>query len=283
MAIRACVDQAELIAALEDTSHLVVEAAAERVNQPRAIPALLRAYLRLDKGAPGADPGCRSRMAILGALSRLESHEASDIARRAIRTVQVEMVGFGLEDTGIGLRSLGAGLLALLRPPGALLELALLLNDFEPNTNCSVLERPFAKRGPRAAAARSMGALGDPGGIALLAVKLAYPGPEIPEVLSECMDAIVALEDRAGAEFLVPYLTHLDPYLAATAATGLATLLRSQAIPHLESALESATPGARPSLVYAIASIRGDETRACLLRLSKHSDSAISQTAAEQL
>ncbi len=280
-AVKATDDHSLLIAALDDRSPLVVEVAAERISQPRAVGALVRTYWRLDGGAPESDPGCRSRLAVLGALARLEAPEAEEVALRAIRTVQVEAVGFGLEDTALTLRGAAAGCLANIRPPGALVEIGLLLFDEQPNVACSVAERPFAKAGARAAAARSLGALGDPAGLALLAVKLAYAAGELPEVLTECIDAVVALANPRGAEVIKPYLNSADPYLAVAAGTGLATLLREKAVPILEEAIESVGREARVPLVYALGSIRAEGARDAIRRLTRHDDPNVRSAAKE--
>ncbi|MDB4897289.1 MAG: hypothetical protein JWN15_3551 [Firmicutes bacterium] len=271
----------EVLAALDDPSAVVVEAAAQRLSQPRAAGALLRAYLRLHEGAPLSDSGCWARMAILEALARLEAPEGEDAARLAVRSVQVEAVGFGLSDTATGLRVAGAGLLANLRVPDALIDLAWLLHDFVPNANCSAAEAPFAKMAARVAAARAIGALGDPAGAAILGVKLAFPHAEVPDVLAECMDALVALREPRAFEFLQPWLASTNPYLVATAGTALAAADGLKALPLLVSALEDAVADAREPLVYAIGSIRADAAREALLRLAEHPDKRISKVAKE--
>lgn len=269
-AIQATRDPHALLSALRDPHPLVVEAAAGRIQSPGANRALLEAYLRVDQGAPKADPGCRARLALLSALARLEAPEAEEAAYKAVRTVQVEAVGFGREDTASTLRGAGAGVLAMLRSPGAAVEIGLLLYDFEPNAACSRRERPYAKAGPRAAAARSLAALGEPSSAALLAVKLKFPGEEVAEVLGECMDALVALQDPHALELLEPYLTHRDPYLAATAGAGIASAGGAAGVPVLEGALGQVAPEAQAPLVYAIASIRAQEAREALERLCDH-------------
>jgi hypothetical protein len=282
-AIRQETDEGALIGALDDLSPLVVEAAAQRVRQPRAAGALLRAYRRLHDGAPAADPGCWARMALLEALGRLEAPEGEEAARLAIRSVQVEVVGFGLADTATGLRVAAAAMLANLRPPGALLDLAWLLFDFEPNVGCSQHERPFAKLAARTAAAKAIGALGDPAGAALLHVKLAFPGEELPDVLAECMDALAALREPRALELLAPFLSGTSAYLAAAAGTAMAAAGGARAVPLLEAALDGAPREAREPLVLALASIRADEVRAALERLAAHADPVIERTAKQQL
>lgn len=271
----------EVLAGLDDPSPVVVEAAAKRITQPRAASALLRTYLRLHEGAPLSDPGCWARMAILEALARLEAPEGEDAARLAVRSVQVEAVGFGLSDTATGLRVAAVGLLANLRVPGALIDLAWLLHDFAPNVNCSAAEGPFAKMAARVAAAKAIGALGEPAGAAIVGVKLAFPEGEQPDVLAECMDALVALREPRSVELLQPWLRHTNAFLVAAAGTALAAADGLKALPLLLAALDTAMADAREPLVYAIGSIRADAAREALLRLTEHSDVRISSVAKE--
>lgn len=282
-AIRTTQSHEELIAALADPSPLVVEAAAKRIEQPRAAGALHRAYLRLHQAGADGDPGCWARIAIVEALARMGAPEGEEAARLAIRTVQVERVSNGLVDTATGLRVAAASLLANLRAPGALIDLAVLLFDRAPNALCSEAEAPFAKLATRTAAARAIGILGDMGGGAVLAVKLAFPDGELSEVLAECMDALVAVEEPRALEFLEPWLTREDPYLAAVAATAMAKVGREKAVAMLLEALPKAPRPARESLVLAVGSIRSEAARAAIGRLANDPDPVIQKAARELL
>lgn len=272
-------DQGALIEALTDPSNLVVEAAAKRINQPRAAAPLLRAYQRLHEGAATIDPGCWGRAAILEALGRLEAPEGEDAARLAVKTVQVEWVGTGPMDTATGLRVAGAGLLANRSAKGALLDLAILLYDKEPNTPTSDRESLYAKAAVRAAAARSIGVLGVPEGAAVLAVKLAFPEDELAEVLAECMDALVALREPRLVEILSPWLDATNSYLVTVAATALASSGGEAVLPLLLGALERAAPDAREPLVYAIAAVRAEGAREALRRLAEDEDPVVAKAA----
>lgn len=264
---------------LHDPSPLLVEEAAKRARTPNMAGPLLEAYCRLHAGAPQSDPGCWARMAIMEALSRLDAPEGEDTARLAVRTVQVEAVSGGMTDTATGLRVAGAGLLANLRVPGALLDLAWLLHDTEPNAACSHWERPFAKLATRVAAARAIGALGEPAGAAVLTVKLAFPGDELPDVLAECMDALVALEERRTVELLTPWLDSPDAYLTATAATDIAAAGGAAAVPILLGAVDRVCREAQAPLVFALGSIRADAAKEALERLAEHPDVNVREAA----
>lgn len=278
-AVQRTQDQSELIQALDDTSAPVVEAAAKRLTATKAAGALVRTYQRLHDGAPEADHGCWARMAIVEALGRLDAPEAEEVVRLAVRTVQVEPVGFGVADTATGLRLAGATALANLRPRGALIDLGWLLFDTEPNAACSPQEAPFAKLATRMGSAKAIGQLGDPAGAPLLAVKLALPGDEVPDVLAECMDALVALEEPRSLEFLRPYLASTNAYLVAVAATAIAGVGRAAAVPVLQAALAQVVPDGREPLVLALGSIRADEARAALAELADHPDAVVRETA----
>ncbi len=236
--IRSTRDQGELTLALSDPSHLVVEAAAKRLTDEGAATALLQSYLRLHEAAPRADPGCWARMAVIEAMSRLQSPRAEQAAKLAMDTVQVERVGTGLVDTATGLR---------------------------------------------AAAARAIGALGDLGGTAVLAVKLAYPGQELGEVLAECMDALAALKDERIVGILNPWLKYGNPYLVSVAATAMAQGAGKAALQALVASVPGAVADAREAVVYAIASVRSEETRAALQSLAESEDQVVSKAAKSML
>jgi HEAT repeat protein len=276
-------DQCELIAGLGDSSALVIEAAAKHITAPEAVGQLLAAYQRLHEAGPHGDSGCWGRMAILEALARLDAPDGVTAARLAIRTEQVEGLNYKITDTAVGLRIAAASMLANARADGALLDLALLLNDFEPNYRCSAAERPFAKLATRVAAAKALGALGDLGGVAVLAVKLVYPGEEQAEVLAECIDALAALGEPRACEWIEPWLRHGDSYLVSVAATALARLGKEQVVPLLEREAGEVVAEARASLVYALASIRADAVRAALCRLAEHEDERVSAAAREYI
>ncbi|HLO01773.1 MAG TPA: HEAT repeat domain-containing protein, partial [Symbiobacteriaceae bacterium] len=276
--VKASADPLFVSSALADRSSLVVEAAAQRltawlkadqleISLFTLAGALESAYRRLHEGGSVADPGCWGRLALLEAVAALHGRgragaaEAEAVARLAIKTVQIEVVSFGPQDSGKGLRASAALLLSNLRPPGALLELGLLLFDDAPN---EAREGSRHKAPCRQAAATAIGQLGDPAGAVLLAVRLQQSQGEEPEVLAEAMDALVALAEPRTVELLTPWLSVTDPYLVATAATGIAAVGRAAAVPLLLAALEGAMREAKEPLVYALGSVRADEGREAL-------------------
>src|SRR5690606_39785968 len=125
---------------------------------------------------------------LVTALASLGDHRAADVFFDAIETVQVEPSGAGLEDMAVPLRAQAAMGLAELAPPGALVDISLLLFDDQPKAPTATQHEPFVTLATRRVAARALASLGDPGGAAVLALKLRYPGNEVPEVLVECMD-----------------------------------------------------------------------------------------------
>lgn len=296
--VKASAEPAFVVQALADRSALVVEGAAQRLttwlkqdelrgfNLFALAGALEGAYRRLHEGGKEADPGCWGRLAILDALAALHGKgragaaEAEYVARLAIKTVQIEVLTFGPQDSGKSLRASAALLLANLRPPGALLDLGLLLFDDAPN---EARETARHKAPCRQAAAKAIGQLGDPTGAVLLAVRLQQAAGEEPEVLSEAMDGLVALAEPRTMELLAPWLSHPDPYLVATAATGIAAVGRAAAVPLLLAALEGALREAKEPLLYALGAVRADEGREALLRLTRDEDPLVARLAKELL
>lgn len=296
--VKSSTDRAFVQGALAERSSLIVEAAAQRltawlrqdelggVNLFELAGALESAYRRLHEGGSVADPGCWGRLAILECLGTLHGKgragaaEAEVVARLAIKTVQIEVLTFGPQDSGKSLRASAALLLSNLRPKDALMDLGLLLFDDAPN---EARETARHKAPCRQAAAKAIGQLGDPAGAALLAVRLQQAAGEEPEVLSEAMDGLVALGEPRTMELLAPWLSSRDPYLVATAATGIAAVGRAAAVPLLLAALEGALREAKEPLLYALGAVRADEAREALLRLSRDEDPLVARLAKELL
>lgn len=255
-----------LLRALQDRSNLVVAAAAKGLASPsaQAIEPLIKRYRWLDEKGKTRDPTCAARIAIIPALVACEATEAGGIFLRAIKTVQIEPSGMGVEDVAVPLRIEAATALATFRMPGALLALAILLVD----------DSPVA----RAAAAQALEHLGDPGAVALLGMRLASPGAEEPEVLVACMDALANLDAEATLQLVPPFLTDADPFLVAGAATALARLRQphhEKVLALLEEACNRAAAQAREAIVLAIASVRSDAVTQSLSRLANHHEEAV--------
>ncbi|MGI6081699.1 MAG: HEAT repeat domain-containing protein [Limnochordia bacterium] len=256
-----------LVEALEDRSNFVVAAAATGLASSAGediIEPLMGRYRWFDEKGETRDVTCAARIAIVSALITCRAVEAGDIYLRAVKTSQVEPSGMGLEDVAVPLRIKAANALAEFRIPGALVALAILLVD--------------DIAAARLAAIQALHHLGDPGVVALLAMRLAGSKDEDPEVLVACMDALVSLDPEAALEVVPPFLTETDPYMVAGAATALAGADRSyhqRVLALLEDACHHTATEAQEAVILAIASMRSDAVAASLSRLADHHKEAI--------
>jgi hypothetical protein len=278
-----------LLRTLADRSNLVIAAATTGLAACRceeAIRPLIERYWWLADAGVTRDSGCVARIAIVPALVACRASEASDVFFHAIRTVQPERSGNGIDDVGVPLRAQAAAALAELHLPGALLAVSLLLFDREPQVPHAPQDRLYITASARAAAARALAVLGGPGAVAVLGVRLAYDEDEIAEILVECMDAISSLDPEASLQLLKPYLMKNDPYLVAGAATSLARLprrLHGNVFSVLVRACGEALPEAREPVALAIASMRSDEAVDALRVLTNHRDVSVRLAALQAL
>jgi len=252
----------------------------------RAARALMERYWSAAEDGKKADPGCLVRIEAVRLLGEWRVHEAADIFFDAVETFQIERSGNGLEDVAIPLRVQAAAALALVRPPGALLALSILLFDDDPRLETVPQDRPFRTIEARLAAAKALGVLGDPGGAAVLGLRLAHGAGEVPEVLVACMDALASLDESAALKVIPPYLRDPNPYLAAAAATALAGLSQpyhAAVLERLSAALADRIDGARSSIALAIASMRCDEAVGVLRALALDGEAAVALEAVSAL
>jgi hypothetical protein len=168
---------ADLRPFLGDAAGAVVAFAA-KVARERSLAALSddlqSAFFRLLDDVKG-DPGCRGKLAAAEALRDLELY-APDVFARGVGYSQLEPAFGGRNDTAGQLRvCCGAGLLQVSHPH-AMLEVAGLLADAEPNV--------------RAGAAALLGAVGTEAAEALLRLK-ALLGDDEPDVTGACLEALV--------------------------------------------------------------------------------------------
>lgn len=278
------IELAALVRLVEDPSQIVAARAVRLLSDRdcyQAVPNLLERYLWLHEKPLDRDPGCTVRAEIVRALGNFADRRGVEVLRLALTTVQIEVVSGGLEDTATGLRANAALALANMADPKVVSDLAVLLFDFKPNTSVPPSEAPYAKVSTRVAAARALGQLGDPAAEPLLAVKLAHPQGEVPEVLVECMDALVALGSARSIEFISPLLEHKEPYVVAGAATALAATGRGEVVDLLYHALPLAVRDARQAIVLAFATLRNDAALRHLVTFLRDPDPGI-RAAAEQ-
>lgn len=275
-----------LMRLLHDRSQIVAARAVRLIADRsvyEAVPDLMKRYLWFHDKPLDRDPGCTVRCEIVLALGKLAGRSAIDVIRLAMRTVQIETVAGGLEDTATGLRANAAIALANVGDQDALTDLAILLFDMKPNVAVPPSEAPYAKVATRAAAARALGQLGYPAAEALLVAKLCHPGGEVPEVLVECMDSLVALESPRDVEFIAPLLKEREPYVVAGAATALAATGKPEVAELLHEAVSTAVRDARESIVLALATLRNNEALEHLISLLQHPDPTLRSAAAQGL
>lgn len=218
---------------------------------------LIEAYDRLNSDGVRLDKTCRGRIEIVNALGKIASPLAEPIIRRAIRTHQSAY----RDDTARELRAAAAIALTRVDPSGAIHDLALLLFDEDPGVAfIARSETMYANAVIRMSAARAIGALGQPAGAALLAVKLRYPGGEVPEVLAACLESFASLNPPNVFELIAPYLKGRDPFLAGSAAAALATHCGESALDLLVDSASQMPRECIVPLVMIITGIRSSRT-----------------------
>ncbi len=258
---------------------------AEDVRE-KAANVMIERYWSVKPDGKKLDPGCLVRIEIVRVLGEWRVHQAADLFFDAVETVQVERSGNGLEDVAIPLRAQAAAAIASVRPPGALLALSVLLFDDDPRMEALPQDRPFRTVTVRKAAARSLAILGDPGGVAVLGVRLSRWADELPEVLVECMDALKALDEEAALKVIAPFLHGADAYLAASAAVTLASLSQphhNAVLERLSQALIDRIDDAKSAIALAIASMRCDEAVDTLTELARYDDPPVALEAIRAL
>lgn len=266
--------QSLLLTALTDRSNYVAAMAADALANSadsEALKVMDERFLWICEDGVKRDPGCHIRAALALGFGQQAYSPARETLRVGIKTVQIESVGGVPFDTAAHLRAHCALALAAMHAPDALRDIGLLLYDMS----------GFAMRGgggdpsqaaevkvePRKAAARALSILRDPNGIALLAIKLAYPGNEKADVIQECIQALIELDDPRALEVLGPYLDHFDRHLAAFTGVMLAQSKRPEVLPRLAAQMERLTGDPLKAVALAVTTMRIDEAREELTRL----------------
>ena len=276
--------QALLLEALSDKSHYVSALAAEALGEhadDKAALAMTERFAYLSEDGPGRDPGCHVRANLAFALGRLDFRPASDVLRVGIRTTQIEAVGGVPFDTGAHLRANCALALAQIRDPDCVRDIALLL--FDRSGFARLGADPTVKMEPRKAAARALSLTGSLAARLPLTLRLVHPENEAPEVLQECMQALVELEDPHALEVLEPYLKHDDARLAAYAALMIAQTQAPEAAALLGTAIARLSGDPLRATVLALSTLRTPEAYDALLALTRSDREAIRLAAVDAL
>jgi hypothetical protein len=212
------------------------------------VPELAAGFRRLLVQPLRSDPGCGGKAAIANALYRIGAPER-DIYLTGIRHVQLEPVWGGKVDTATGLRGTCALALVRMQYPDYLAELADLLAD---------REAPARKM-----AAQALGYSENPAAVPLLRFK-ALIGDEDPQVLTECLLAVLQIAPHTAIDFVAQFLDRSESAEAAALALGASR--RHEALALLTAWWERTFDAAlRRSALLAIAMLKHDDAIAYLL------------------
>jgi HEAT repeat protein len=258
---------AELRGLIADKSNFVVAEAAEIVGESMLAdlaPDLAAAFPRFMVDPVETDKICRAKIAITDALHKVE-YDAEDLFRTALRHVQMEPVWGGSEDTAAPLRAAAAFALLRLNPRDLVLLLAELLADPE--------------KVARSAAAKALGASGALAAIPLLRFK-ARVGDEEPEVIGECLTALVTADPAGSVAFVGEFLDSPTESIAEGAALALAESRRPDAFERLKAHWPKVRPGSLQNvLLLAIAITRLPAALEFLLEVLAGDNRAVAEAA----
>ena len=212
--------------------------------------ALVAAFERLLVEPLKTDPGCAGKAAIADALYRIGAPEVT-VYLRGIHHVQMEPVWGGKADTAVGLRSTCGLALVRIHYHDYLNELAELLAD---------AEAP-ARRVAAQALAYSESSAATP----LLRLK-ALSGDADPQVLGECLLALLRIAPAESLAFVARFLDRPDIEVADAAALALGSSRAAGALPILTDWWErTLNAERRRSALLAIALLKHDAALAYLV------------------
>jgi HEAT repeat protein len=236
------------------SSHAVARAAqiAGEFEISQLTPELLAAFERFMTAAEKADPTCAAKTAIAEALYRIGA-DAGAVFLRGVCHVQMEPVWGGKADTAGGLRAACAFGLVRMHHEDAMLALADLLAD---------AEAPV-----RADAARALAYSEDARGVPLLRLKV-RSGDDSPEVLLECMLALLKLGPATALPLVAAFLDRPDAATREAAALALGQSRLPQAFDVLREKWErTPEPSLRRTTLLAIAMLKEERAIEFLLSL----------------
>lgn len=236
------------------SSHAAAKAAeiAGELEVEALTPDLVAAFERFLVKAEKSDPGCSAKAAIADALYRIGAPEAGTYLS-GIRHVQMEPVWGGRADTATALRGTCALALVRVHYHDYLTEIAELLADREAPA--------------RRIAAQALAYSENPNAIPLLRLK-ALIGDEEPQVVGECLLALLQIAPEGSLEFVARFLDLPEEKEAVTEAAVLALggSRLEAAFPILKECWERHFhPNLRRSTLLAIAMLKRDEPIAYLL------------------
>ncbi|WP_152054316.1 HEAT repeat domain-containing protein [Tautonia marina] len=236
--------KAELRARIGDRSNLVVAAAAAIAGENSLVECageLEAAFDRFLINPLKDDKLCRAKLGIVQALNDME-HPDSGVFLKAARHVQLEPVWGGSEDSAAPLRAAGVLALARVEGTGALPLLVDALADPAEDV--------------RSAAATALGAVGGEAAGLVLRLK-ARIGDTDPDVFSECLGGLLAVDASEYLTLVVTYLDPSDPIGCESAALALGKSRLAEALdPLVECWRHSSSSELKRHLLLAVAILR---------------------------
>jgi HEAT repeat protein len=208
------------------------------------IPALVEAYARFADKPAKQDPSCIAKKAIARALVALDCDD-SQFFIRGLACRQLEPVWGGTRDTAAEVRAAAAMGLVATGYPRALVLLATLLYDPEPEA--------------RIGAVRAI-ACGNPREAELLLHSKVLAGDAEPAVLGECFAGLIGAEPEESLDFVAQHLRAGDEATRELAALALGESRLAAALAPLEEAWRGVLvpSGLRRALVRAMAAHRSE-------------------------
>lgn len=240
--------------ALDGKSGLLVAVATRAVEaDPSLLSRLPAAFDRLMEDPVKRDPQCQGKVAIVKHLRDSEL-DADELLLRGVGHVQREPVWGGSVDTAAELR--GVCLMALVEGhhPRAMIEAAHLLADPEAMA--------------RSAAARALSVCTDATAAEpLLRLRVAAGDPQ-PEVIGECLGALLQVAPRSALPFVTQRLGDADDAIAEAAALALGESRLPDALAPLQQQVQRSVLGRRRGvMMLAIAMLRAEAAWSWLVEL----------------
>lgn len=238
-----------------DRSNLVVAASATIAGESRLTELakdLEAAFDRMLVDPLKVDKLCRAKIAIVQALDQME-YEATDLFQKAAGHVQFEPVWGGTEDSAPPLRA--AAVVALARLEG--------------HRSLPVLVDALADpaRDVRIASASALGAVGTEAAGLILRFKVRV-GDGDPDVLSECLGGLLAVDPRENLALVAGYLEPSNPAACEAAALALGRSRLPEALAPLKECWPRCfSPELRQQVLLAIAVLRRAEAAEHLIQL----------------
>lgn len=208
-ALKSVDDRAALSAGLApliaDNSSYVVARAAQEAGERGVrtlLPQIIETFKRLLNTPPTKDPACSAKLTLAQAIVKLEAgYEAEDVLCAGVHHEHWEPVWGGSTELAAGLRGHCAIGLSMIGSRLALRCAVELLAE-------SDREPPRERKSwiARADAARALTMIGSDGAAAVLRYKVLTGDPE-PNVLSDCLAGVIAIEKQEGMDLAERFFT----------------------------------------------------------------------------